>query len=566
MECSFWKDKRAPGVSDEIDLDAYQSVTDVLKEAVLSFSSRPAFTSMGHFLSFKKVDELSTAFAAFLQNETHLEPGDRIAVQLPNVLQSPVVTYGILKAGMVLVNTNPLYTAREMKEQFIDSGAKALIFMDMFGERVASIASEIPVDYFFVTRFADLLPQPKRILINGILKYVKRAVTPFFLPQAISLNNALKQGASLPFESVTVTSKDLAALQYTGGTTGTSMGAMLTHGNLVANMLQAKAILSQTNEQGEVIISMGQEVFIAALPLYHIYAFTAHMMVCASMGANNVLIANPRDIPGFVKLLRKTPFTGFIGLNTLFSALLHHPDFSHCQFEKMKLTLSGGTALSTGVAKEWEDMTGCTISEGYGLTECSPIVCANPLGSLAQQGSVGLALPGTDLRIEDPVSHKILPYGQVGELCVKGPQVMTGYWNNQEATDGILKDGWLRTGDIAEIKEDGFVRIVDRIKDMVLVSGFNVYPNEIEDVVSHHPDIVNCAVIGIPDEITGEAIKLFIVPKHNGLTEEAVQAYCKQYLTGYKIPHHIEFRQKLPMTPVGKVLRRKLRDGHLSAG
>ena len=564
MEHLFWKDELSPSVNDEINSKSYKCVTDVLSEAVTSFSERPAFTSMGCSLSFSEVDRLSTAFAAFLQNETDLKPGDRVAVQLPNVLQSPVAVYGVLKAGMVLVNTNPLYTAHEMKEQFIDSGAKALVFMDLFGERVESIASEVPIKYFILTRFSDLFPQPKRALVQGIIKYVKRAVKPYSLPQAMSLREVIKKGEKVTLKPTSTTLDDVAVLQYTGGTTGAAKGAMLTHRNLIANMIQAKAFLSQRDEEGNTIVSMGKEVVIAALPIYHIYAFTIHLMAFTCIGANNILIANPKDIPGFVKLLRKTPFSGLIGLNTLFVALLHHPGFSSCSFSALKLTLSGGTALSASTANKWKEVTGCSISEGYGLTECAPAVCANLLGDLAQLGTVGLPVKSTELRVIDPETGGVLPAGKAGELCVKGPQVMKGYWNNPAATEEVLKDGWLHTGDIAEIRSDGFVCIVDRIKDMVLVSGFNVYPNEVEKVVSHHPDVLSCAVVGIPDEKTGEAIKLFVVPKHDNLTEKAIQLYCKEYLTAYKIPHYIEFRQQLPMTPVGKVLRRKLRDEHVS--
>jgi len=560
MKQSFWNGKRAPGVSDELDWSTYQSVVDVLNETVVKFAKKPAFTSMNYSLSFEEIDQLSSAFAGFLRQECQLNKGDRVAVQLPNVLQSPVVIYGILKADLILVNTNPLYTAREMKEQFIDSGANALIFMDMFGDRVESIVGEVPIEHFIVTSFADLFPLPKRLLINSVLKYVKKSIPSFSLPQAISLRQALNRGKTCSVQASEAHLDDIAVLQYTGGTTGKPKGAMLTHKNLIANMLQAKAVFKEEDDNGQVILQEGHEAIVAPLPLYHIYAFTAHLMALFCMGTNNILIANPRDIPGFVKLLNKTHFTGFIGLNTLFTALLNHPNFSHCNFTPLKITLSGGTALSKVIADEWKEMTGVQISEGYGLTECSPIVCINPIGNLSQTGMIGTPVPETDLRVIDKNFGVPLEIGHVGELCVRGPQVMAGYWQKPEATAEVLSnDGWIKTGDVAEIKEDGFVRIVDRIKDVVLVSGFNVYPNEIEGIVAHHPDVLTCAVTGIPDQTTGEAVKLFVIPKNDQLTKKDIKNYCKQYLTGYKVPHHIEFREQLPMSPVGKVLRRELR-------
>ena len=563
MDSSFWNNKRASGIDDSIDLAAYGCLGDVLKEMSVSFADKIAFTSMGYSLTYREVDELSDAFAGFLQHRTTLKAGDRVAVQLINTIQTPIVVYGILKAGFVLVNINPLYTAREMEEQFIDSNARALVFMDMFGDKVEAVLSKTSLEYLIVTGLSDLLPQPKRVLISLFLRYIKKAIKPFNLPQLIPLNTVLKAGKRYPVKSVSVCHEDIAVLQYTGGTTGRAKGAMLTHRNLIANMLQSRAALKQTDKNGNPLFLSGEETVIVALPLYHIYAFTLHLMVFPGLGVTNVLVTDPRDRESFIRLLKSRPFSGFVGLNTLFASLLSHPDFSGCNFKSLKLTLSGGTALSEGVAQQWKEVTGCPISEGYGLTECSPVVCFNPMGELSRLGTVGVPLPGTSLRVIDTETQKEVAPGCSGELCIKGPQVMRGYWKNVKATEGILShDGWLHTGDIAQITQEGFIRIIDRIKDMILVSGFNVYPNEIESIVMRHCDVVHCAVIGIPDSKTGEAVKLFVVPANAELTKGQLELYCREYLAGYKVPRHIEFCRQLPMTPVGKVLRRVLREGH----
>ncbi|MCY4178383.1 MAG: AMP-binding protein [Endozoicomonadaceae bacterium] len=563
MDSSFWHGKRAPGIKDKVDLNTYTNLIDFLNKITALYADKPAFKNMGTSLSFIEVDQLSTRFATYLQSKIDLKPGDRVAVQLPNTLQSPVIIYGLLKAGMILVNINPLYTEREMKEQLIDSGAKALIFLDVFGYKVSSVVAEIDLKHLIVTSLGDLFSKPKQIIVNIVVKYIKKMVQPFSLPGVVTFKEAIKEGKSLPFKPFNAKPEDIAVIQYTGGTTGRSKGAILTHHNLLSNVLQCRAGLSQVDENAKQYLQPGQESVIAALPLYHIYAFTIHLMMFFGIGATNILITNPRDIAAFIKVLKKNPPTVFVGLNTLFAALLHHKDIDRCDLTSLKLTTSGGTALTKEVATRWKEKTGCQISEAYGLTECSPVVSMNPMGKEARQGTVGMALPETALKVIDSESGKELPLGEPGELCIKGPQVMQGYWHKPEETANVFDDqGWLKSGDIAVINQDGFVKIVDRIKDMVLVSGFNVYPNEVEEVVSLHPEVISCAVTGIPDKKSGEAIKLFVVPKSKTLTEQALKTYCKKYLTGYKVPRYIEFRESLPMTPVGKVLRRQLREEH----
>ncbi len=560
METGFWNSKRAPGVPDNINPDEYGSILEVFEASVKKYAENPVVTGIGHTLTFRELDQYSTQLAAWLQANTDLKPGDRIAIQMPNLLQYPIAVYAAVKAGLVIVNTNPLYTAREMKHQFNDSGAKALICMDVFGHMVEEIIAETPIKHLLVTSLADMLPMPKRIVINTVAKHVKKMVKPYRLPQATPFRKALKQGSSLSYKRPpSPDSNDVAILQYTGGTTGVAKGAMLTNRNMVSNMLQAQAMLKQLGPDGKPLYQAGQETIIAPLPLYHIYSFTVHLMAMVEMGNHSILIANPRDTAMFIKLIKPWKFTAFIGLNTLFTSLMNHPEFKGCDFSGLKVTLSGGTALQSEVAKRWENMTGCGVSEAYGLTECSPAVCMNPFGDLTQQGTVGLPMPNTELKTIDENGNET-PVGERGELCIRGPQVMKGYWNQKEATADVLSsDGWLSTGDVAIIKEDGFVSIVDRLKDMVLVSGFNVYPNEIEDVVAKHNAVEHCAVIGVPDKKTGEAVKLFVVSKDKNLNRDDLIGHCRKHLTGYKVPKQIEFRDELPMTPVGKILRKDLR-------
>ncbi len=565
MDTQFWNGKRAPGVQDTIDPDEYSSILQVFEESVRKYGDKPAFTGLGCTLTYRDIDKLSTRFATYLQNYTDLQPGDRIAIQMPNLLQFPIAVYGALKVGLVVVNTNPLYTSREMQHQFNDSGARALVFLDVFGHLVESIVDDTPLEYLIVTSIADCLPAPKRILINCAAKYVKKMVQPFYLPKAVKLRKAFSLAAGKSLIAPYMAHRDdIAVLQYTGGTTGVAKGAMLTHRNIIANMLQAKAYLAQHDERGRTTTEQGEEIVVAPLPLYHIYAFTVHLMAMVEQGNHNILIANPRDTSMFVRMIKPWKFTAFIGLNTLFVSLMNHPEFKDCDFSAMKITLSGGTALQGDTGLRWKQMTGTAISEAYGLTECSPAVTANPLLGLDRPGTVGLPLPGTTLKTSDKYGNETA-IGEPGELCVKGPQVMKGYWKRPESTKEVLdEDGWLRTGDVAIIEDNGFVRIVDRIKDMVLVSGFNVYPNEIEEVVSNHEGVESCAAIGIPDERTGEAVKLFVVSSDEMLDAAALRQYCKQHLTAYKIPRQIEFCDELPMTPVGKILRRELRAAELA--
>nr|WP_314876008.1 long-chain-fatty-acid--CoA ligase FadD2 [uncultured Pseudomonas sp.] len=560
MHADFWNDKRPAGVPSSIDINAYRSVVDVFERSCKRFADRPAFSNLGVTLSYGELDRHSAAFAAWLQADTDLAPGDRIAVQMPNVLQYPIAVFGALRAGLIVVNTNPLYTEREMRHQFKDSGARALVYLNMFGKRVQEVLPDTDLEYLIEAKMGDLLPTAKGWLVNTLVDKVKKMVPAYDLPQATSFKQVLREGRALSHTPVPRSLDDVAVLQYTGGTTGLAKGAMLTHANLVANMLQVLACFSQHGADGQKMIKDGQEVMIAPLPLYHIYAFTANCMCMMVTGNHNVLITNPRDIPGFIKELGKWRFSGLIGLNTLFVALMDHPGFKSLDFSALKVTNSGGTALVKATAERWESLTKCRIVEGYGLTETSPVASTNPYGQLARLGTVGIPVVATAFKVIDDDGNE-LPLGERGELCIQGPQVMKGYWQQPEATAQALdSEGWFKTGDIAVIDPDGYTRIVDRKKDMIIVSGFNVYPNEVEDVVMAHPQVANCAAIGVPDERSGEAVKLFVVAREGGVSVEDLKAYCKANLTGYKVPKHIVLRDSLPMTPVGKILRRELRD------
>jgi long-chain acyl-CoA synthetase len=556
MSENFWKDKYPAGISTEINPDQFANIQAVLKESCQRFADKPAFSNLGKTLTYAELYEQSGAFAAYLQQHTDLQPGDRIAVQLPNVLQYPVVVFGAMRAGLVVVNTNPLYTARELEHQFNDSGAKALVTLANMAHLVEQVLPKTGVKTLIITEVGDMLSPLKRLLVNSVVKYVKKMVPAYHLPQAIKLTAALAQGRGKIVRESNPSNSEVAVLQYTGGTTGVAKGAMLTHRNLIANMLQAKGLMGAN-------LNEGSEVVIAPLPLYHIYAFTFHCMAMLMTGNHNVLISNPRDLPGMMKDLSKYRFTGFVGLNTLFVALCNNEEFRALDFSALKLTVSGGMALQLAAAERWKDITGCPISEGYGMTETSPIVSVNPVQNI-QIGTIGIPVPSTLCKVIDDEGNE-LPIGGRGELCVKGPQVMKGYWQRQDATDEMIDaDGWLKTGDIAVIQEDGYMRIVDRKKDMILVSGFNVYPNELEDVLASLPGVMLCAAIGIPDERSGEAIKLFIVVKPGeSLTKEQVMEHMRANVTGYKVPRAVEFRDSLPTTNVGKILRRELRDEEL---
>ncbi|WP_226499554.1 long-chain-fatty-acid--CoA ligase FadD2 [Pseudomonas sp. MWU16-30322] len=560
MQPDFWNDKRPAGVPLDIDMGEFKSVIEVFERSCKKFADRPAFSNMGVTLTYAELERHSAAFAGYLQAHTDLVPGDRIAVQMPNVLQYPIAVFGALRAGLIVVNTNPLYTAREMRHQFKDSGARALVYLNMFGQKVQEVLPDTEIQYLIEAKMGDLMPTAKGWLVNTVVSKVKKMVPAYSLPQAISFKSALRLGRGLGIKPLKVGLDDIAVLQYTGGTTGLAKGAMLTHGNLVANMQQVRACLAQLGPDGQPLLREGQEVMVAPLPLYHIYAFTANCMCMMVSGNHNVLITNPRDIAGFIKELKNWRFSALLGLNTLFVALMDHPDFKTLDFSSLKLTNSGGTALVKATAERWEQITGCRITEGYGLTETSPVACTNPYGDKSRLGTVGLPVPGTLLKVIDDEGVE-QPMGERGELCIKGPQIMKGYWHKPEATAEVLDaEGWFKSGDIAVIDPDGFVRIVDRKKDMIIVSGFNVYPNEIEDVVMAHPKVANCAVIGVPDERSGEAVKLFVVARETGISLEELKAYCKENFTAYKVPKHIVLRESLPMTPVGKILRRELRD------
>ncbi|CDZ94127.1 long-chain-fatty-acid--CoA ligase FadD1 [Pseudomonas saudiphocaensis] len=556
MTDNFWKDKYPVGVESEINSGEYQNIQAVLKQSCERFAEKPAFSNLGKTLTYGELYRLSGEFAAYLQQHTDLQPGDRIAVQLPNLLQYPVVVFGAMRAGLVVVNTNPLYTAREMEHQFNDSGAKALICLANMAHLAESILPKTGVRHVIVTEVGDMLAPLKRMLVNAVIKHVKKMVPAYNLPKAVKLNDALALGRGKTPQEANPHNDDIAVLQYTGGTTGVAKGAMLTHRNIVANMLQCQALMAAN-------LNEGSEILIAPLPLYHIYAFTFHCMAMMLIGNHNILITNPRDLPAMIKDLSKYRFTGFVGLNTLFVALCNNQDFQKLDFSGLKVTLSGGMALQLATAERWKQVTGCAICEGYGLTETSPVASVNPIKNI-QIGTIGIPVPSTRFKVISDDGQE-LPQGEIGELCIQGPQVMKGYWQRPEDTAEVLDaDGWFKTGDIGLIQEDGYIRIVDRKKDMILVSGFNVYPNELEDVLATLPGVLQCAAIGVPDEKSGEAIKVFIVVKPGeSLTKEQVMQHMHDNLTGYKRPKLVEFRDSLPTTNVGKILRRELRDQEL---
>ena len=538
------------GIKDTIDPDSYSNVVKIFDEFSLKYSDLPAFSCMGRTISFSELDTKSDDFAAWCLNYADMQPGDRIAVQLPNILQFPVVVWGALKAGLVVVNTNPLYTDREMEHQFNDSGAKLLVVYAGMAAQALRVQPKTGIKQVVVTEIADFHQPLKRMLVNTVVKKVKKMVPDYDSSAVLKLNSVLSLGKGKAYKKTVATGEDVAVLQYTGGTTGVSKGAMLTHRNLIANMLQS-------GEFFNVALNTGKETFIAPLPLYHIYAFLVHGMLLPYTGNHSVLIPNPRDIPGFVKELSHWQFSGFAGLNTLFVALTNNEDFTKLDFSKLKLTISGGMALTHAAAKKWKEVTGCSINEGYGMTETSPVLSFNPPGA-EQLGTVGLPAPSTAIKIVGENGEE-MPNGEPGELFAKGPQVMRGYWNRPDDTAKTIdKDGYIATGDIAIKQDDGYFKIVDRKKDMIIVSGFNVYPNEIEDIVTTHPKVVEAAAIGVPDETTGEAIQVFIVANGDVTTDELI-AYCRENLTAYKVPKRFEFREELPKTNVGKVLRRELR-------
>ena len=549
----IWLKHYPQGVPPEIDLGAYRSLVDLFDESCRRFADRPAFANMGVTLTYAQVDRLADQFAAFLQQSAGLAKGDRVALMMPNVLQYPVLLHAILRAGLVVVNVNPLYTPAELEHQLTDAGAKAIVVLENFAHTLQQALPQTPVETVITTQIGDLMPLPRRLLVNFVVKHVRRMVPDWQIGNAIDLRSALAQGQNQRLSRPTLGQEDLAFLQYTGGTTGRSKGAMLLHRNVLANVLQAEAWCRP-------VLNEGEEIVITALPLYHIFALTANCLLFSKLGGLNVLITNPRDIPGFVKEIGRYPFTGITGVNTLFNALLNSEDFRALDFSALKLSLGGGMAVQRAVAERWKQLTGVTLVEAYGLTETSPAACMNPLDLVEYNGKIGLPLPSTAcaVRSED---GSWLGIDAPGELCVRGPQVMKGYWNLPEETARVLDaEGWLATGDVATMDAEGFFQIVDRKKDMILVSGFNVYPNEVEDVLAAHPGIVEAGVIGVPDEHSGETVKAVVVRRDPELAEADVIAHCRERLTGYKVPKIIEFRDELPKTNVGKILRRALRD------
>lgn len=540
------------GVTNSIDMSGYDSVIDLFDEALKQYPDKPAFSSLGHTLTLRDVDELSRRFGAFLQQQPTLKPGDRIAIQMPNLVQYPVALLGAIRAGFVAVNTNPLYSAEEVEHQLKDAGAKALVVLANFASTAAKVLPKTSVETVIVVELADLHPPLKRTLINFAARYIKRMVPPFDIPNAIRFTTAIARGRAADLRAPKLQPSDLAVLQYTGGTTGVAKGAMLSHRNLTANAIQGAAMFATYGLRG------GTETFIVPLPLYHIYSFTFSMIMLGH-GNHCVLIPNPRDLPGLIKEMRRYRFTGFCGLNTLFVALCQRPEFAQLDFSSMKATISGGMALTSAAAEEWKRITGSDVYEGYGLTEASPVVSINPGGN-NQIGTIGIALPETEVRILGDQDRE-MGIDEPGELCIRGPQVMLGYWQRPDETAKVLDaDGWLRSGDIAVVRPDGYLKIVDRIKDMIVVSGFKVFPGEVEEVISRNPDVLECAVIGVPDQHSGEVVKVFVVPRREGVTEKEIREFAQQHLTGYKVPKQVEFRSELPKSNVGKVLRRELRD------
>lgn len=553
MKQQPWLANYPSGISHTVDINAYKSLADLFVKRAAKWQDRPAFTNEGTTLSYRDLDRLSAAFAAWLTAQTQLQRGDRVAVMLPNLLQSPIAILGVLRAGMVVVNVNPQYTPRELQHQLSDSGAKGIVVLENFAHTLAEVVEDTEVQSVVVSSVGDQHPAPKRWIIDFVVRYIKKLVKPTKLTGVVRWRDALASGATRSWSDLPLSHDDIACLQYTGGTTGVAKGAVLTHGNLVANVLQIATWAAP-------VFNRDKGCVVTPLPLYHVFALTVGMFGFVELGGHNVLVTDPRDIDRFIGILQRHKFVFFIGVNTLFNALLQREAFAALDFSGFRCTLAGGMAVQRDVAERWQAVTGCAVAQGYGLTEASPVVSANLLDTKTFNGSIGFPLPSTDVMIADDADNA-LPLGEVGEICVQGPQVMRGYWQRPEATaEVIFDDGWLRTGDIGRLDDDGRVYIEDRKKDMIIVSGFKVFPNEVEDVVAAHPDILEVAAIGVPDEESGERVKLFIVPGRSDLTEDDVRDYCRNNLTGYKRPAAVEFRSELPKSNVGKVLRRLLKE------
>ncbi|WP_435247509.1 long-chain-fatty-acid--CoA ligase FadD [Vibrio sp. nBUS_14] len=548
-----WLSRYPSDVPETINPDQYPSLIEMFEQSVQKYADQPAFENMGSIMTFRKLEERSRAFAAYLQNDLKLKKGDRVALMMPNLLQYPIALFGVLRAGMIAVNVNPLYTPRELEHQLNDSGAKAIVIVSNFASTLEKVVDKTPVKHVVLTSLGQMLPRAKGTIVDFVVKYVKGMVPKYDLPGAISFRKALHKGRRLQYVKPFMAGDDIAFLQYTGGTTGVAKGAILTHRNMIANVLQAKGAYSP-------VLQEGRELVVTALPLYHVFALTVNCLLFVEMGGRNLLITNPRDIPGFIKELQKVPFTAITGVNTLFNALVNNEDFYELDFSNMRLSVGGGMAVQRAVAEQWKKATGVHLLEGYGLTECAPLVTGNPYDLKDYTGAIGLPVPSTEVRIVDD-EGKVVGNDQVGELQVRGPQVMQGYWQRPEATKEVIdQDGWLSTGDIVKFDDEGLLYIVDRKKDMILVSGFNVYPNEIEDVVALHGKVLEVAAIGQPHEVSGELVKIYVVKRDPSLTKEDIITHCREHLTGYKIPKLIEFREELPKTNVGKILRRVLRE------
>ncbi len=547
-----WIKNYPKGIPGEINPDSFDSLVDLMETSFKKFADLPAYENMGVSLTYKQVDKYSAQFADFIQNHTNLKKGDRIAIQMPNLLQWVVAMFGSVRAGLIVVNTNPLYTAREMEHQFKDAGVKGVVILANFAHNLEKIIGNTQIETVVITEIGDMLGGLKKMLVNFVVKNVKKMVPPYKVPGAIRFNDAMKKGSAGNFVKHKIDNEEVLFLQYTGGTTGVSKGAMLTHRNLIANMEQISYWMLPKLKEAE-------EVIITALPMYHIFALTVNCLSFLKIGAKNVLITNPRDMPAFIKTLKSTPFTVMTGVNTLFNGLLNQDEFKNVDFSKFKIAVGGGMAVQDAVATKWREITGVALAEGYGLTETSPVLCCNPIDGSERIGTIGLPLPSTEIRLLDEEGKEV-PLGQNGEICAKGPQVMKGYWEKPEETANVFMNGYLKTGDIGFINEDGFVKIVDRKKEMILVSGFNVYPNDVENVISSHPKVLEVGAIGISDPKSTEKVKVFVVKKDDSLTEEELIAYCKENMTSYKVPKQVEFRKELPKSNVGKILRRVLKE------
>ena len=551
MENRPWLTSYPSGIPANVDTNAYESLIQFLDECFEKFKSKPAFQSMGKTMTFKELDKHSKNFAAYLQSRG-LKRNDKVAIMMPNLLQYPIAIFGVLRAGMIAVNTNPLYTPREMKHQFTDSNVKAIIIADNFAANLQQIVGETDIEVVVTTSIGEMLGMIKGKMVDIVIKNIKGMVPKYELTNTVNFSEALKQGAKFQITEFEACAEDVILHQYTGGTTGVSKGAMLTNGNMVANMMQMSAWISKYLKEGE-------EVTLSPLPMYHIFAFCVNCLAMMKLGSLTVLVVNPRDLDSIVKEFNRNKITLMTGVNTLFNALNNHKAFTALDFSNLKATVGGGMAVQRSVAEKWENITGCRISEGYGMTESSPVVTVNPLDKTARLGTIGIPVPSTDVRIVDE-NYNELPQGEIGELQVKGPQVMKGYYNKPQETSKTIVDGWLCTGDMATMDKDGYFKIVDRKKEMILVSGFNVFPNEIEDVLSHHPKVLELGAIGIPDDKSGEVVKVYVVKKDKSLTEKELIEYARENLTGYKVPKQVEFIKELPKTNVGKVLRRKLKE------